>query len=1017
VSHHPIAITGMHRSGTSMITRGLHESGLHLLGGDADALLAAADDNPEGFWENKAIVNCNDDLLEASGGAWDNPPALLPQAVDDPRLAEIVEPATAALAGLAENDRWGFKDPRLCLTAAFWLDLQPDLRFVICVRNPLEVALSLKRRNQNSYSLGLTLWEQYYQSILDLVPPEQRIITHYDSYFIDPAGELGRVCDFAGLEAATLAVRSDLRHHDVGVSLDEANLGGNLRSLYQSLCDEAGAMAPRSPVSDEGQVRRLVLDGTVAARHAEQRQQAIGRLEERLIESQGVAKDLRDELNAARRESETAKRDLSHRDHELAELRGRVDQLTTGQVALLDGQSELRGTGRRIVDTTDTIADLTHSVKATSQRVEERQKGAQDKLDHIDAILGAVHVKLRAVEDEVSSKPGIGSRLASRVRRVFGGAARRAATPTRRVVAASARRGVPAATKTAKQAAKRMPAPMQNNLRRVRGAVADGQVANRIRERGAKVTAKLPAPAQKVARKSVAVAKSSGIVPKFTRVAKGVNRRLPNPAKKIVNRLTPKNTAPTARPKRPVKKAAPAPRPKQSVDGRASAVPKGPAAYKWQKGYERIVDEFVLADAAFAVVTPGCKSGVERVDGRVGIPFPSADVGSSPADCLSLIAILEAARLGGCTRLVVPEGARGWLQGHPEFRDHLIASHSVLADREAAGIAIDLESPAAPDVRSLLAEVNDVAAGLGEGAAVLDWTADGVGHELPGITVFSPPVDQTTLPYFDRSIDVVVVSQDRDLDEARRVTASATIVVRDSASSVDVVSVESMASETAQVSIAVCAPSTLAAVDAAISARAAATGSVVHFDVAPAALALSADVVVSLAAGVVPLPGAIAALANSAAGDPTSLSVAKVLDAEGRLESAGSMVFADGSTAGIGAESLDVRAPWHEFARPVCFGEGAVAAVAALWTPLEDAPDSGPAVSGIAVSAAAWAGGHTVTYRPKSVFVRAVESGQSPTPTWEGPLPKRPNRPEELRDGAWRFLLANDDPTVFGEGN
>ena len=28
----PIAITGMHRSGTSMITRALHDSGLHLVG-------------------------------------------------------------------------------------------------------------------------------------------------------------------------------------------------------------------------------------------------------------------------------------------------------------------------------------------------------------------------------------------------------------------------------------------------------------------------------------------------------------------------------------------------------------------------------------------------------------------------------------------------------------------------------------------------------------------------------------------------------------------------------------------------------------------------------------------------------------------------------------------------------------------------------------------------------------------------------------------------------------------------
>ena len=170
MEHRPIAITGMHRTGTSMVTRALHDSGLHLLGTGAEAFIDTAEDNPEGFWENAAIVACNDDLLEAAGGAWDNPPALPPQGADDPRVTAVNEAATAALAGLREHDHWGFKDPRTCLTAAYWLDLEPELRFVICLRHPLEVALSLKRRNQNSYSLGLALWERYYATVVELVP-------------------------------------------------------------------------------------------------------------------------------------------------------------------------------------------------------------------------------------------------------------------------------------------------------------------------------------------------------------------------------------------------------------------------------------------------------------------------------------------------------------------------------------------------------------------------------------------------------------------------------------------------------------------------------------------------------------------------------------------------------------------------------------------------------------------------------------------------------------------------------
>ena len=70
----------------------------------------------------------------------------------------------------------------------------------------------LRRRNQNSYSLGLSLWERYYATVLDQVPPERRIVSHYDTFFVDPEAEMARLC-FAGLEPAPPKVRRDLRHH------------------------------------------------------------------------------------------------------------------------------------------------------------------------------------------------------------------------------------------------------------------------------------------------------------------------------------------------------------------------------------------------------------------------------------------------------------------------------------------------------------------------------------------------------------------------------------------------------------------------------------------------------------------------------------------------------------------------------------------------------------------------------------------------------------------------------------
>ena len=72
----PICIAGMHRSGTSMLTRLLHLCGLDL--GPADRLLQPAPDNPEGFWESLPFVELNKQLLATLGGAWHTPPLLTP---------------------------------------------------------------------------------------------------------------------------------------------------------------------------------------------------------------------------------------------------------------------------------------------------------------------------------------------------------------------------------------------------------------------------------------------------------------------------------------------------------------------------------------------------------------------------------------------------------------------------------------------------------------------------------------------------------------------------------------------------------------------------------------------------------------------------------------------------------------------------------------------------------------------------------------------------------------------------
>ena len=62
---------------------------------------------------------------------------------------------------------WGWKDPRNSLTLPFWQELLPNLKTLIIVRNPLEVAYSMRERNGTSYAFGLRLWEIYNRRLIE----------------------------------------------------------------------------------------------------------------------------------------------------------------------------------------------------------------------------------------------------------------------------------------------------------------------------------------------------------------------------------------------------------------------------------------------------------------------------------------------------------------------------------------------------------------------------------------------------------------------------------------------------------------------------------------------------------------------------------------------------------------------------------------------------------------------------------------------------------------------------------
>lgn len=238
----PLCIAGMHRSGTSMIASLLHTCGLDL--GPKKDFLPPAPNNPEGFWESRSFLRLNDAILKELGGSWDRPPLDVAGSVSAGLSLRIQKQARKLIECFQGREPWGWKDPRNCLTLPLWRELLPEMKVLVCVRNPLAVAESLWLRNGIPHADSFSLWLTYNRRVLNAAPSECRLITHCESYLHHPRAELCRVLRWAGLSAtedqieqACRRIAPMLMHHHMTLDdLADAGVSSDLLRCYQDLC-------------------------------------------------------------------------------------------------------------------------------------------------------------------------------------------------------------------------------------------------------------------------------------------------------------------------------------------------------------------------------------------------------------------------------------------------------------------------------------------------------------------------------------------------------------------------------------------------------------------------------------------------------------------------------------------------------------------------------------------------------------------------------------------------------------
>jgi hypothetical protein len=254
-----ICILGMHRSGTSALTRVLNLIGVEL-GADEALTTEPVADNPKGYWEHHELTAISDAILKRHGGSWDEPPLLPPgwetaAAIDDlrQRAQQLIQNQFAAV------QLWGWKDPRTCLTLPFWQQLLPDMRYVICLRDPLDVARSLEHRDGLSVEKSSNLWFTYVSSALNQTEGKPRLVVFYEDLVDDCLRELPRLAEFLGRperaqqvevqEAVLEFIEQGLQHYRASIEQATANPGIDFRARALYIAQRA------SPNCDETSFR------------------------------------------------------------------------------------------------------------------------------------------------------------------------------------------------------------------------------------------------------------------------------------------------------------------------------------------------------------------------------------------------------------------------------------------------------------------------------------------------------------------------------------------------------------------------------------------------------------------------------------------------------------------------------------------------------------------------------------------------------------------------------------------
>jgi hypothetical protein len=440
-----LIVTGMHRSGTSLLSSLLQSAGVNI----GQKLVPGNDGNPKGYFENADFVNFHESILFSLGIntiGWTTQEQIVPP-------LSYAEEAQRLIEENQDLERpWGWKEPRTTLFLDFWSDLLPSAYFIFVYRSPWEVLDSLYRRGDDIFhhnpELALQAWSSYNRQILRFYQahPEKCLLFNLEKVTANPDHLIEMIngkfnlslppVDSSIYDASSLKTdtRKSQRPHLLKIyfpQIWEQYQELNTITDFHDACVEAvenlsdNAWVLQDWLNVRVLEKRLKQEKKFSDEHIHSVYQKLGEttgekeaLEFRLQQSQQELNNTQSQLQDKQQELQNTQSRLQDKEQELHDtqyqLQARLEQVQQELQARLEQiQEELHNTQSHLQQTQQELQDKKYELQQGDlrfkelhfyfERSQEELKQTQDKLADIGVNLQEKEEELRHSQEKIVS--------------------------------------------------------------------------------------------------------------------------------------------------------------------------------------------------------------------------------------------------------------------------------------------------------------------------------------------------------------------------------------------------------------------------------------------------------------------------------------------------------------------------------------------------------------------------------------------------------------------------------------